>query len=519
MVVELIAIVRYPFSVNFVFQRKVRAAVVALSFFVFSSMALTVEAQELGAAVDPRSSVGRKPASDWGEDFQIRVFGGHPTQRVLFLSFSREVQDDFRNIFLRRRPGEADRNLSWAIPVRIDLWGRSNEVYKGPDLMTNVEIGPDDQFLIRLSVKVHDRFSEDAFRLELVKALLIEQMVTPFADTPSSFRKSTVRAPGWLAYGFDELLQHRKDGQPSAFYRGILGSGQMLTPEKLIEISDPESMEPVTRAAFRASSAAFVEALLNQPRGEEGLRAFLTDLGGSDGSVLPLLRLHFPAFREMSQGLEKWWALEIATMGVQQGFEYMTAAETEKWLTDALTVDIKPSVENAAVAGKKSKLGFGIFQRFKKEKPVEAAVVGEIKPGSAPYVGGIERYNEFIKLPGAQRELDSGFQRLQRVKLTGFPLYRPVFARYETIMQRLIAGKLKGIDDEIEAARVMREKITETLSKTRDHLNYFEATQTPQRSRAFDDYLKMRRILQDRAMPRREDRITQFMDRMEKEAP
>jgi hypothetical protein len=518
MVVELNSIVRYPFVVNGDFQRNVAWALAALAFSFVPSMSLTVAAQEAGGGIDPRSSVGKKPAADWGEDYQIRVFGVEPTQRVFFLSFSREVQDDFRNVFLRRRHGEADRNLNWAIPIRIDLWGRSNEVYKGPDLMTNVEIGPDDQFLIRLSAKIHDRFRDEDFRLELVKALLVEQMVAPFVSKPSAFRKSAIQAPDWLAYGFDELLQHRKDGQPSAFYRGILGSGQMLTPEKLIEINDAESMEPVTLAAFRASSAAFVEALLNQPGGEEGVRAFLADLGGNEGSVLPLLRLHFPAFREMSQGLEKWWALEIATMGIQQRFEYMTPAETEKWLIDALTVEIALPMKEPIAKGKASKSPSGFFQFFKKEKLVEPTVAGPTDSDNAPFIGEIDRYREFIELPGAERALENGFQRLQRVKITGFPLYRPVFVRYELILRELIAGKLKGIDAEIEAAHEMREKISETLAKTRDYLNYFEATQTPKRSGAFDDYLKMRRILQERALPKREDRITQFMDRMKKKA-
>ncbi|MDF1739390.1 MAG: hypothetical protein P1U86_09540 [Verrucomicrobiales bacterium] len=488
---------------------------IALALGIGSLSARSPLAQEVGEFSAPRSSVGQKPAADWGEDFQIRVFGGEPTQRVLFLSFCREVQDDFRNVLLRRRPGKADRSLDWKIPIRIDLWGQSNEVYKGPDLKTSVEIGPDDRFLIRVSVKVHDRFREEAFRLELVKALLIEQMVAPFAERPSAFRKNSVVAPGWLAHGFDELLQHRKDGQPSAFYRGILESGQMLAPEKLIEIGDFESMEPVTRAGFRASSAAFVEALLNQPGGEAGVRAFLADLGADSGdSALPLLRQHFPAFREMDRGIEKWWALEIATMGIQQGFEYLTPEETEKWLTEALTVDIKPAVDNQKGGEVSSNPVLGIFQRLKKGKPETPSAPSE----GRSFTGGIEQYNEFLKLPGAEVELEKAFRRLQRVKLTGFPLYRPVFVRYETVLQRLIAGKLKGIDDEIEVAANMRQKIRETLAKTRDHLNYFEATQAPQRSGAFDDYLKMRRILEEEAMPQREDRITQFMDRAEKEA-
>jgi len=463
---------------------------------------------------DSRASVGQRPAADWGEDFQIRVFGGEPTQRVLFLSFSREIQEDFRNVLLRRRPGEEDRRLGWAVPIRIDLWGRSNEVYKGPDLVTTVEIGPDDRFLIRVSVKVHDRFREEAYRLELVKALLVEQMVAPFVDTPSSFRKDEVRAPEWLAHGFDELLQHRNDGQPSAFYRGILESGQMLTPEKLNGIADLESLDPVTRAAFRASSAAFVEALLNQPRGESGLRSFLADLGRSErANVMPLLRQHFPAFREMSQGMDKWWALEIATMGTQQGFEYMSPEETEKWLTDALTVKLEPV---SAEAEKEPRWGF--FQRFKNKKEVETAVPAITQPSRAPFVGGIETYLQFKDMPGATEQFGAVFTRLQRVKQTGFPLYRPVFARYEVILQGLITGKLKGIDAEIEAAAKMRAKISDTLVKSRDYLNYFEATQTPQRSRAFDDYLEMRRILEGKSMPKRDDRITIFLDEAEKES-
>ncbi|MEM7601846.1 MAG: hypothetical protein AAF357_10580, partial [Verrucomicrobiota bacterium] len=74
-----------------------------------------------------------------------------------------------------------------------------------------------------------------------------------------------------------------------------------------------------------------------------------------------------------------------------------------------------------------------------------------------------------------------------------------------------------GVATELVSLTQLRATIGDTLEKSEDYLNYFEATQSPERSDVFDDYMRMRKELERRGNPRREDRITTFMDALEQE--
>lgn len=489
----------------------------AVLFPAVSSVCAQESATASGAGVSTgtagaNSTVVDLPPADWGENFQIGVFGGDPTTRAVFLSFCRDVQEDFRNTLFKNRPGEASRRLPWAVPVKVELWGDQTEVFHGDYLRTNVLIGPDNRLLIRVRVKLHDRFEQDAFRLELIRALLREQIVAPYVSSPGQLEGAEIRAPEWLVHGFDQLLAHRRDGRPSAIYKGILTSGQMLKPGELFSVKSADKFDPVRYEAFRASASAMVEALLKQPDGDVALRSVLGEMGRlKSSSIEPTLRQHFPAFREMELGMEKWWALEIAAMGQQQSFEYMSPEETERWLTDALTIRIEQSKIQASTTAEKKK---GLFSRFRKEGDREDMPVA-VPVGAGGFSGPVEDYEAYSNLPGKEEAIISSFNRLQRVKQTGFPLYRPVFVRYEAILSKISRGKTKDLDADLKEVTELRAKIADTLIRATDYLNYFEATRTPERSSAFDDYLKMRRALEESDAPKRTDRISRIMDSVE----
>lgn len=455
-----------------------------------------------------RSGVVEMKAAMWGEDYQISVHGGEGFSRTMFKSFANELRKDFRWAIYKYRPNEksTSRNF-WAIPIRVDLVGSIDDVYRGRDTLTRLQVLPDDRFHLKVSVRLHDSFEEGSFRLEMIRALVIEQMLMPVATTPSALAVDVVEPPAWIVHGFDQLLEHRDLGSPSGFYEGALRSGQILSPDEIFSLEDPDSLDPLSRAVFRASAAAMVETLLDQPQGDIGLREVLGDLGTRQGAtVTALMRQHFPAFREMEQGMEKWWTLQVAALGQQQGFEFMDRDETERWLTEALTVRFDPQLRPPLPEKPKK----GLFQRLKSKAQ-------EKKETEAPFTGTIEQWKEFIGRKDAETELARCFSRIQQLKQTGFPLYRPVFDGYEGVIERLIQKRTKDIDARILALADMRAAIFDTLVRSEDYMNYYEATRAPQRSQAFDDYLKLREELERKPPPKRKDRISQYLDALEKE--
>lgn len=495
-------------------------------------MASSPQAQERIAPATPptaptlgaegaRTSVGSAPAPNWGEDYQARVKGGDPVTRMKFQVFTDDFREDFRSLLFRVRVDKieideirvevpTDRGV-WVIPIEVSLWGDVRDVYKGTAVRNLVEIGPDQRFLIKLEVKLHDRFEESEYRLGLLRALLIEQILAPYAGNPSSFRLEEVRPPEWLVYGFDQLIRHRRGGNPSSYYRGFLASGQILKPAELFAVTGAESLDPVRHAIFRASSSAMVEALLDQPSGDVGLRGLLGELGQPGAlPVEAILRQQFPAFREMEQGLEKWWALELAALGQQQSFEYLDHQETERLLTEALTlrfdeVPVARPVNEEGQAPKRS-----VLDLFKAK-----ASGGEEAAAPASFVGPVDQFDQYLSKPAAKKQLAGAYDRLQVLKRVGFPLYRPVFVSYEKAIERLVRGNTKDLAAEFASIAEMRTKIHETLLRTEDYLNHFEATRTPRRSGAFDDYMKVRRAFDERPAPRRNDPISRHLDALE----
>ena len=220
--------------------------------------------------------------------------------------------------------------------------------------------------------------------------------------------------------------------------------------------------------------------------------------------MAPLLRQHFPAFREMDEGMEKWWALQVANFGQQQSFEFMEWDETEHWLNEALRLRWRP--QDALVAENPMS---GFFNRLQK-KPKQA-------PADAGWEGSLGNYAEFMDRDGAAEKLDRCYIQLQALKRTGFPLYRPVIDRYCVVIQKVANNKIEGVDAELADLRELRGKSRNTMVQTSDYLNFFEATRAPERSKAFDEYSKMRRKLEEKPPPRRNDRITRYLDYFEPE--
>lgn len=465
--------------------------------------------------METRSWVDENPKAEWGMGNPLQVKGGEPLTRTRFVIFLNDLRVDFRRLLFRWRMGKGvGDEAGGSVPIEVTLWGSLRDVFVGESVRQAVTQRPDGSFVIEVAVKLHDRFDEKDFRQEMVRAFLLEQIMLPYSSHPDSFVLADgqiLKVPEWLIQGFDQLIEHRRAGSPSAFYRGVLASGQLWKPADLFAVEDTKDFDSVRKAVFRASASAMVEALLNQADGDLSLRSLMIELGRPNPQGMEvLLRQFFPAFRETDQGLEKWWALEVAALGQRQSFEFLDRAETERLLAEAITVHLEAPSKGASKAPSQKK--GGLRKLFKGSASEEA---GESPSQEGAYTGSLDQFDRYRHHPDVMKQLTVISDRIQVLKRVGFPLYRPVFFAYEEAIQKIAKGNVKNLAEEFASIEEMRKRIGDTLIQVEDALNYYEATRTPLRSDAFDGYLKMRRELSDRPASRRNDTISQYMDALE----
>lgn len=456
-----------------------------------------------GTEIARNEIVGRR-----AEERQIKVYSKHPLIKAQFDSYSRELRLQMRQMLDLTRVDE------WSVRHEIFLYGTGNDVHSGNDIITSAEINAADQFTLQIKVRIHDRFKEESFRLALIKMFLIEQMLEAFMENPKTFTTKSLEPPDWMIHGFDHNLRHKQLGRPSYFYSGFFKTGQLMKVEELMEPHKARGLNAISLEIFRASSAVLVGALCDQKDGGESVRAMLKDLAlRPDYEPDSLIRKHFPGFRETGQGIDKWWALQLATMAQQQSFEYFTAEQTEKHLEDAIAVSF---AEVSTPSASAQKANPSLFDKLKGKVGNAKKTGEEDKPA---FKGNLEQYRQFLDRKNANEVILHRQSSLFALKIKAFPLYHDVIDRYAAICSQLIERDLDKIDAEFAELRKMREQIRKSLQHTKDYLNYYEATRSPKRSDAFDSYLKFKESMTRRALPPRTDSISTYLDRIEAERP
>lgn len=465
-------------------------------------------------AIDPSGArVGRK-----AEEPQLVTQSNHSNIRGQFQAYSNDVRIQFRNR-LGLYTDDAD---GWTSKLYVRVHGTGKDVYSGVDTRLSGELNDELDFILYLDVKLHDRFDENDFRTELIRMLLFDQMLNVYEDNLAQVKTKTVSIPDWLVLGLEYSLRHKKLGRPSDFYSGFLKNGQLIDVENIVKYKEAKGLPPLQLEILRASAAILVDALCDQRDGHISMRALMGDLAKNpDADSLKLILKHFPAFRETDQGIDKWWALQLATMSQQQSFEYLSPEDTQKYLVAALKVKIAeyeaPEVKRKLFLGKagKGKGKVGFLDRFKKR---DAEATQESEKNMIPaFEGSIADYQKFLAHPSYDKIVSDRILALADLKIKGFPIYRDVIERYSLLCIDLSNVKkinAKGVAQRFQQVEQMRKRIDAVLPKCQDYMNYFEATQTPERSMAFENYFKFKE--RERSKGSLNDPLSNYMDEVEK---
>ncbi|MFV1995972.1 MAG: hypothetical protein ACC661_11110, partial [Verrucomicrobiales bacterium] len=326
-------------------------------------------------------------------------------------------------------------------------------------------------YRFQLDVLLAEGFERESFTTQLVRLLMLEEMLRDVEGGDGGAGEGLILPP-WLHYGVAELVRYAAEGTPNKIYAGLLRSGHVLLLDEILE-GEPTGLNSVAHTVFRASAAALVRSLAQRPSGGQRVVVFMRALPGAERSQKELLWKFFPSLGGDEKSLEKWWALELLVLGQPGAVDFLDPVQTQELLQQALTVRLKSNEDESAQL-----VRLRDFERIVKLKERERLAV-----------------------------LAPSGERLLKLSVSSFPLYRGIVAEYSALLERVAEGKKRGLRKRFVEVEDAAYRLGQDLRDARDYMNWFEATQLGEKSGAFEDYKRAVQRMRRRGH-RRTDRIS-----------
>jgi len=411
------------------------------------------------------------PARVISRSGQFSVSGGDPRVRASVAILAEEAKDDLLKL--------ADLKDGWKTMISIVLHGQAGDPLP-PRSVALSWFSNEGGYSLRLDLHLARGIEQERFQRAVTTALLYEQALRKL---PAGTTDSALIVPPWLVEGLREAVSWQQKRGDRRLYEAIFKHGGIYKLADLFAVAeaDHESLDGAMRAAFRVASGAMVMALLEQPLGKEGFRAFIAEAANFGGEMPVLLRRCFPELNLSEQSLAKWWMLVGIDKSAPDLTESLGVMETEAGMEDALKLHFRDA---AGIAS---------------EKPLRTS------------------WEELIALPAPARAeaVRPSQDALVRLSYRSFPSFRPLIAECQVILGELLKPKPQKIGERLAELEQRRLTMTEKARHARDYLDWFEITRVRETSGAFEDYLTLKARLKVNAV-KRHDPVTSYLDRMEK---
>ena len=126
-------------------------------------------------------------------------------------------------------------------------------------------------------------------------------------------------------------------------------------------------------------------------------------------------------------------------------------------------------------------------------------------------------YGRILKRSDAKIILTNTATSLASLSTKAHPLFRPLIKEYIELIADISKHKTKDADARLKALKERRDQVLAQAKAVRDHLDWYEASESNDYSGSFDDYLRLPKTI-DLEIPRRADPISKLLDEVEKQA-
>lgn len=439
---------------------------------VYLTAVIAEEVPQAARVVEPPAA----PAAMVGEGIvsrskQFRISGGESAVRGTVALLAEQTKDELLHL-----TGEKD---EWKVPVSIRLHGSPGDPLPKRTVSMRLLV-VEGQRELGLDVHLSRGIEQERFKRAVTAALLYERtLAAGKVDAPDQ----PLMVPPWLTDGLRETTAWRLNESDRRLYEAPFKHGGLFKLDDIFAMGDQafEDMDGASRVAFRVASGALVMALLEQPQGKEGFRAFLSEVAAYQGEMPGLLRKHFPGLNLSETSLAKWWTLQLAAKGGANPLtDILTIQQTDAALAEALRLNFR-SPE-------------GIIQQKELAAWPELAAL-----------------NDPERIAAIRQAQDA----LVRLSFRCFPSYRPLLAEYQLVLDLIGKNKTADVARRLADLEGTRATMTSRAARARDYLDWFEITRARETSGAFDDYQRLKERL--KANPhQRKDTLSTYLDRMDR---
>ncbi|HEX4708323.1 MAG TPA: hypothetical protein VH229_11415 [Candidatus Udaeobacter sp.] len=391
---------------------------------------------------------------------QFVIYGADAALRGAVSNLAERTKTNFLTL-LRQRD-------DWAVPIVINLEPQQANLPEVPPAslrFSQTGFGLKLQVDLTLSRNLNAPFAERA----LLRSILLEMMYRKQSQIVAG--SPFVEPPDWLIDGVLALTPGRDRG---ALVDALTTAEKTLPLEKFLR-QRPALLDSTGRVLYQAYAFTLVQMLLDGTEGSVHLAQYMGRLSRGSSEPLADLKAQFPFLAGDAEGT---WQLSLRRLKNFPAYQLLTFAETDRRLAELLRLNVEQQDGQPKVAALRD-----LAQRRK------------LSP------------NEKTALSNAGREL------LVFVAQAN-PVLRPVAREYQQIAALLVRGKRKGVAKRLAKLEATHSQLASRMSDIDDYMNWFEATQMPNGSGNFEDYLKAVDHSQTSASKRR-DPLTVYVDALE----
>ena len=373
----------------------------------------------------------------------------------------------------------------WKIPIVIDLRPPEPGL---PDARPPVRL----QFSQTASgMKIElDLLTGEAGRGTRIQDELVRTVLLALAYQNATAGLTPGRAytlpPPWLVEGISAYLDNQENGVSASMFAALLPTLQTMGNMDFLK-KDPAGMDSTSQAVYRACAYNLVCLFLRDlPGGRGELAAFVNDLPNTTQGVAnsgESLGKYFPELAASPDALAKWWALALAQLAAGDRFHMYTAEETERRLQALLTFP------------------------------------GPVAPKSAapPKTCTLADFREFTPMKENARILEDLRAGLVLLSGQASPIYHPIVTGYQEVVAALIRNRTGGVGQRLRELEARRRDALRQRDGIMDYVNWYEATQVPTQSGAFNEYFHASHQLDASQKIHRPDPISAYLDSLDTE--